>query len=163
MVTSDAFRRTLGSVPTGVVVVTASDDGEPIAMVIGTFTSVSLDPPLVGFFASTSSSSCQRLLRSDYFAVNVLASHQEWLCRRMVKSAHERFADLAWEPDEHGNPLLEETVASITCRRSSVTKIGDHLFILGHVQTLRDNERHHPLVFHRGSYSSIADRDLLGD
>ena len=78
----DLFRHVLGHYPTGVTVVTArAPDGTPIGMVIGSFTSVSLDPPLVAFFPGRSSTTWPRIMAGGAFCVNVLAAGQERLCR----------------------------------------------------------------------------------
>jgi flavin reductase (DIM6/NTAB) family NADH-FMN oxidoreductase RutF len=158
MITAEQYRRTLGKLPTGVVVVTAMDGDTPTAMVIGSFTSVSLDPALVGFFAATTSSSWQRLRTADRFAVNVLAADQEDVCRRMASKVSDKFEGIEWTPDAHGCPLIAGTAATISCRVHSRAEAGDHEFVLGEVEDLSDNGPREPLIFHGGSYGSFVER-----
>src|SRR5689334_14305650 len=91
------FRDVLGNFPTGVVVVTAQGrDGEPLAMVVGSFSSVSLDPPMVMFLADQGSSTFPKIREAGHFAVNVLASDQVGLCRAMAARGADRFAGVDW-------------------------------------------------------------------
>src|SRR5512145_1243915 len=86
------FRRVLGAYPTGVCVITArSESGEPLGMVVGTFTSVSLDPPLVGFLPDKNSVTWSLIERAGHFCVNVLASDQQELCRQVTMPGPDKF------------------------------------------------------------------------
>lgn len=158
MITAEQYRKTLGKFPTGVVVITAVDGDEPIAMVIGSFTSVSLEPPLVGFFAATTSSSWQRLRSAEHFAVNVLAADQQDVCRQMASKAPDKFEGIEWTPDAHGSPLIAGAAATISCHVYSRTDAGDHEFVLGEVDEMSDAGPAEPLIFHAGSYGSFATR-----
>ena len=113
MIDSNTFRETLGHFPTGVVVVTTTVDGEPLGMVVGSFTSVSLDPPLVAYLPARTSSSYAKLGASDTFCVNVLAASQEALCRQFASRTGDKYAGVAWHPSELGSPILDEA-ASLT-------------------------------------------------
>lgn len=116
------FRDVLGHFPTGVVAITAmSADGEPVGMVVGSFTSASLDPPLVAYLPSIGSSSYAELREIDRFCVNVLSDRQEGLCRAFAtKKGSEKFADATWTLSPLGSPVLEGAVAWIAawCRTS---------------------------------------------
>src|SRR6476619_3878226 len=92
------YRQVLGHFPTGVVVVTAVDDGEPVGLAIGSFSSVSLDPPLVGFFPDRSSTSWPRIEKAGSFAVNILGEHQEDICRTFASKGGDKFAGIGWKP-----------------------------------------------------------------
>ena len=102
------FRRVLGHFPTGVAVVTGMDsDGHPVGMAVGSFTSVSLDPPLVAFMPDRSSTSWPRLRDSGSFCVNILGSDQESVCRAFAARGGDKFAELSWQPASSGSPVLD--------------------------------------------------------
>src|SRR5215472_9781162 len=92
------LRGVLGRVPTGVTLVTTIHDGEPVALVIGSFVSISLDPPLVGFFVDYRSMRWPLIHRAGRFAVNVLAEDQAGLCDRFVHRQAGGFHGLIWSP-----------------------------------------------------------------
>src|SRR5437868_3535599 len=105
----EEFRRVLGHFPTGVVAITAPD-GEPVGMAVGSFASISLEPPLVGFFVDRGSSTWPRVARAGSFAVNVLAADQEAVCRRFGRKGVDRFAGVRWHPGHGDAPLLDGAV-----------------------------------------------------
>lgn len=157
---SAEFRRVLGHYPTGVAAVTAVGDGaQPLAMVIGSFTSVSLAPPLVGFLPAKTSRTWPRIANGGGFAVNVLSADQEAACRQLAGGGAdaERFSGLAWRTSTRGLPLLDGVVATIECSLHSVTDAGDHLFVLGLVEALEVCGTGNPLIFHRGRYGGFAE------
>src|SRR5688500_6975087 len=101
-----AFRETLGHYPTGVAVVTGIDaEGAAAGMVVGSFTSVSLDPPLVAFLPTRESGSFARLRTGTTFGVNVLASDQEPTCRRFASRIPDKFEGVSWTPAPGGAPI----------------------------------------------------------
>ncbi len=150
------FRDVLGNFPTGVVVITAQGhDGEPEGMVIGSFTSVSLDPPMVSFLADRGSNTFPKIRDAGHFAVNVLASDQVGLCRTMAAKGPGRFRNVAWEPSANGAPLLEGAVAWIECTMADLVDAGDHVIALGAVHDLRVVSKKVPLLFFRGGYGAF--------
>lgn len=152
------YRQVLGSYPTGVVVITALDEGSnPAAMVVGTFTSVSLDPPLVGFLPDKSSSSWPKIEQAGHFCVNVLGSNQQHICRQMAAKGADKFAGVGYTLSDHGLPVLTDSIASIECRLHSVTEAGDHWFVLGQVLRMLVNRDEDPMLFHRGRYGGFAE------
>lgn len=146
------FRAVLGHAPTSVVVVTGHDAaGAPHGITIGSFVSVSLDPPLVGFFPGTSSRSWAAIRESGSFCVNVLTGSQEELCWRFAKEGDDRFAGVAHSTSGAGNPVLDGCVATIECSVESEHEVGDHLFVVGHVSSLSHAaDAHDAMVFFRG-------------
>jgi 3-hydroxy-9,10-secoandrosta-1,3,5(10)-triene-9,17-dione monooxygenase reductase component len=151
------FRQVLGSYPTGVTVITAiAEDGSPAGMAVGSFTSVSLDPPLVGFFPGKFSSSWPRVRAAGGFAANILADHQEHVCRALAARGGDKFAGLGWRPAGNGAPILDGVTAWIECEIESVTDAGDHWFVLGRVLDLEVAEQPRPLVFFQGGYARIS-------
>ncbi|MGY1815203.1 flavin reductase [Blastococcus sp. SYSU D00820] len=150
------FRRALGHYPTGVAVVTAREaDGSPVAMVVGTFTSVSLDPPLVGFLPDRSSWSGARIREAGSFCVNVLSSDQENVCRAFARREDDRFTAHCTEDAGSGSPRLTDAVLWIDCDIESVLPAGDHDMVLGRVRDLGVAENAAlPLLFLRGGYGA---------
>jgi 3-hydroxy-9,10-secoandrosta-1,3,5(10)-triene-9,17-dione monooxygenase reductase component len=150
------FRDVLGNFPTGVVVVTAQGpDGEPVGMVVGSFTSVSLDPPMVLFLADRGSSTFPKIREAPHFVVNVLASDQANLCRGMAAKGSDRFLDVGWQPASGGAPVLDGVVAWIDCVMADVVDAGDHVIALAAVQDLRVMSAKLPLLFFRGGYGAF--------
>ncbi|CAN5366187.1 flavin reductase family protein [soil metagenome] len=151
------FRRVLGHYPTGVCVVTAIEpDGTKAALVVGSFTSVSLDPPLVAFFPDRNSSSWPRIERAGKFCVNVLGSHQRDLCRRFSARSDDKFAGLNYGLSTNGSPVLEDVIAWIDCTLEAVHEAGDHYIVVGRVHELDIVRADQPLVFFRGEYGNFA-------
>ena len=123
------FRRVLGHFPTGVAVISGLDpDGKPAGMAIGSFTSVSLDPPLVAFLPDKTSTSWPKIAPSGKFCVNILASEQESVCRAFAVKGGDKFAQFEWSPCRiTGSPRLDDVVAWIDCEVESVTEAGRSL------------------------------------
>lgn len=150
------FRETLGHYPTGVAVVTVVDgDGMPDGMVVGTFSSVSLDPPLVAFFPAKGSRSFERMRDASSFCVNVLAAEQEPLCRQLA-SPGDKFGGVGWRPAPMGAPVLDGVVSWIECTFEDVREAGDHLVVLGRVQALAVERSTLPLLFFQGGYGRFS-------
>ena len=149
---SAKFRQVLGHFPTGVTVITAANDGVPVGMAVGSFASVSLEPPLVAFFADKSSSSWPKIAPTGAFCVNILGEHQEDVCRRFASKEPDKFAGLGWSPAGSGSPLLDGVIAWIDCDIQEVTEAGDHLCVLGAVRELDVGHDGPPLLFFRGGY-----------
>ncbi|MBM9460350.1 flavin reductase family protein [Nocardioides sp. zg-536] len=155
------FREVLGHYPTGVVVVTGiADDGAPVGMVIGSFTSVSLDPPIVAYLPSKTSRSFARLRESETFCVNVLGADQEHLCRLFAGGGGDKFADLEWTPTPGGAPILPGAVAWIECTLREVLDGGDHYIVLGDTTALGVQNPAPPLLFFQGGYGRFTHGSL---
>lgn len=155
---SARFRQVLGSYPTGVSVITAaSADGAPVGMVVGTFTSVSLDPPLVGFLPDKKSTSWPLIEAAGKFCVNILGSNQQELCRKVSGKGPDKFAEVEWSRSVHGLPILADTIATIECALHSVTEAGDHWFVLGAVLAMDVTRDDDPMLFHKGRYGGFAE------
>ena len=150
------FRHVLGHYPTGVCVVTATcADRSSAGMVVGSFTSVSLDPPLVAFFPGKSSSSWPKIERAERFCVNVLASDQQDLCRAFAAKGDDKFAGIAHRLSDNGSPILDDVVAWIDCTLYAVHEAGDHYIVLGMVRALDIVRPEQPLLFYRGKYGNF--------
>lgn len=153
-----AFRQVLGAYPTGVCAITAlGAEGKPVGMVVGTFTSVSLDPPLVGFLPVKKSSSWPLIEAAGRFCVNVLGSDQQDVCRSVTAKGADKFAGLEYTVSEHNLPAIAGSIARIECTVRSVTDAGDHWFVLGNVLHLEITRDGDPMLFHRGRYGGFAE------
>ena len=148
------YRSVLGHFATGVTVITAIDpDGdEPVGLAANSFTSVSLDPPLVAFCAAYSSSTWPRIQAAGKFCVNILAEDQEALCRLMATKGADKFAEIEWEPSGNGSPVLGGGLAWIDCIIDAEHDAGDHVIVVGRVHALGFEEDGTPLMFFRGGY-----------
>jgi flavin reductase (DIM6/NTAB) family NADH-FMN oxidoreductase RutF len=156
------FRQVLGHFPTGVTVVTATRaDGTPVGFTIGSFTSVSLDPPLVGFLPMSDSERWQAIEATGSFCVNVLGCLQGDLCWQFAKSSvTDPFDGVDWHPSPiTGSPILDGAIAWIDCSIERVVEAGDHQFVMGRVLEM---EHAHPdlepvpLLFYRGKVGRFA-------
>lgn len=157
------FRSVLGSVPTGVVVITAcGDDGVPVGMTVGTFTSVSLDPPLVGFLATRSSASWNAIKAAGSFCANVLSDEQEAACRIFSSRTPDKFVGITWSPAASGSPVLEDVLAWVDCDIEAVMETGDHDIVVGRVRALQPGASGMPLVFLQGGYGTVDLRSSAG-
>lgn len=162
-ITSRHYRAVLGNYPTGVAVVTAmGGGGEPIGMVVGSFTSVSLDPPLVAFLPDRGSSTFPAIRESGAFCVNVLAGGQEELCRLFATKGADRFGETEWDPaQDTGSPVLKDAVAWIDCEIGDIHEAGDHLIVVGRVLDLQVQTPTLPLLFFQGGYGTFAPPSLV--
>ncbi|MGI5232202.1 flavin reductase family protein [Actinoallomurus sp. CA-142502] len=159
MIDPECFRSVLSHYPTGICAITAIDDGEPTGFVVGTFTSVSLEPPLVGFFPDKKSTTFPKVRRAGAFCANVLSAQDEELCRLFAAKGADRFASVRWRPGPTGSPILERATAWIDCELEQVHEVGDHLLVVGRVVDLATrsaDEPPEPLIFHRGRFGSYA-------
>ena len=153
--TEPKLRDVMGSFPTGVTIVAACDDaGQPFGLTVNSFTSVSLDPPLVLVCIGHSSTSHERLVSGSHFCVNVLSDEQGAAAMRFASDPSEgRFDEVAWSPGPSGSPVLEGSVAWLDCALDEVLTGGDHSILLGRVESTFVTGRP-ALVFHRGRLSS---------
>lgn len=157
MIDSRHFRSVLGTYPTGVCVITAVDEaGGRLGLVVGSFTSISLDPPLVGFFPDKRSSTWPRIEATGRFCVNVLGADQLELCERFAARGEDKFAELAHGHSPAGLPLLDDAIAWIDCRLERVEEVGDHWLVVGAVEALDRCEHGTPLMFFRGQYHHLT-------
>lgn len=155
------YRQVLGQYPTGVCVVTSTgNDGAAAGMVVGSFTSVSLDPPLIGFFPDRGSSSWPRVAAANRFCVNILSAQQENVCRKLASKDPDKFAAIGHRPSPLGSPILDGAIAWIDCDLHSVSEAGDHFAVLGLVRQLEVAESGLPLLFFQGGYGRFAPSSL---
>jgi 3-hydroxy-9,10-secoandrosta-1,3,5(10)-triene-9,17-dione monooxygenase reductase component len=148
---SENFRTVLGRLPTGVVVVAGGEQEHPSALVVGSFMSVSLEPPLVAVCVAQTSTSWPAIEASGSFCANILGEGQEELARRFARSGGDKFAGVGWTPaPATGSPLLDDVAAWIDCRVYKRYEAGDHWLVLGEVLELHGLAESGALVFHSG-------------
>ncbi len=146
------FRRALSCFATGVAVVTTADTaGAGVGITINSFSSVSLEPPLVLWSIAESSYSYDVFTRAELFAVNVLSMDQESLADRFAQRTDNKFDGLACREGLNDVPLLPEFAACFECRTEHIYAGGDHKIIVGRVLRFEDHEAD-PLIFYRGDY-----------
>jgi flavin reductase (DIM6/NTAB) family NADH-FMN oxidoreductase RutF len=152
------FRAVMGHFPTGVTAVTALDDGEPVGMTVGSFTAVSLDPPLVAFLPGRRSHTWARIRNAGSFCVNVLTCEQLELCSALATNHHDKFGAVAWHPAGSGSPVIDGALAWIDCAIDAVHPAGDHDIVVGRVLALEADVAapSGPLLFFRGGYGRFS-------
>jgi len=156
-ITAAEFRRTLGTFPTGVTVCTTTDAaGAPVGVTVSSFTSVSLDPPLILFCLGREAEVTPTFLGGRAFAVNILSAEQQALSERFAfEPADARWQGVGFTLDDAGCPILDGCLASLVCRLEATHDGGDHHILVGRVLRLswRDGQ---PLVYVRGSYATVT-------
>ena len=154
---SKDFRRCLGKFATGVTVVTCCDsEGRPCGITANSFSSVSLDPPLLLWNIAKVSNSLQAYLDAEHFVINVLTSDQQTLSSHFARSDHTLFDNVDFDLSDDGAPLLPDTLATFECRTHQIHDCGDHYIIVGEVTRYRADDGD-PLLFFSGSYRSIGE------
>lgn len=151
------FRRVLGHFPTGVTVVATHHGGRAVGLVIGSFFSVSLEPPLVGFCVGHASKSWEVIEAAGHFVVNVLSDHQTDICAVFAGKGEDRFAGVDWVPGPgHGSPRIAGSLAHIDCSMEATHLGGDHTIVVGRVHALDvAHEAVGPLLFFKGGYGGF--------
>ncbi len=153
------FRDVLGRFASGVTVVTAISGGEPVGLTCQSFSSVSLNPPLVVFIPSKTSRAWPMIQRSGRFCVNFLADGQAELSNRMASRGVDKFAGVSWTPSEQtGSPILGGTLGYVDCQIQSAHEAGDHYVVIGRVLDLGvpapEAGADKPLLFFEGKYAT---------
>lgn len=150
------YRQVLGHFPTGVSVVTAVHEGRPVGMAVGSFTSLSLEPPQVLFCAALTSSTWPKIREVGRFCVNILHEDQEGVSRAFASAAADKFEGLGWKHGANGAPVLDGVLAHIECDVGQVVTSGDHDICVGEVTALDVDREGGPLVFFRGGYGGFG-------
>jgi flavin reductase (DIM6/NTAB) family NADH-FMN oxidoreductase RutF/pimeloyl-ACP methyl ester carboxylesterase len=155
---SDArtLRDAMGCFATGITIVTAvAPDGTPVGLTANSFTSVSLDPPLLLVCIANNAGSAPILREAQWFGVNVLQTSQQQTSNRFAGKGEDRFATTAWHRGEGGVPLIDGSLVSFECRRNAVHDGGDHFILLGEVVRAQFEPRRDPLLYFRGKYRRL--------
>lgn len=150
------LRDAMGCFATGITIVTARDhDGNPVGLTANSFTSLSLDPPLLLVCIANSAGTAPVLQSAEHFAVNLLQVSQQPTSNRFAGKGEDRFAATAWSLGETGVPLLDGSLGSFECRRHAVHDGGDHFILVGEVQRAQFEPRRDPLLYFRGKYRRL--------
>ncbi len=156
----EAFRQVMRRVPSPVTVVTAATAEEMRGITIGSFTSVSLNPPLISFNVSHRARMHAVLLKAERFAVHLLRAEQVYLSQRFAEpglSGAEQFAGLAYRVEGHGMPILEGVLAVLYCRPYSRLEAGDHTIFVGEVYDLEAHEDGLPVLYYNRAYRVVGE------
>jgi len=149
------FRQLCGRFPTGVVVITTTmNDGRPVGMTANSFTSVSLEPPLVSVNVDHHAAMHCHMAGAQRFAINILESRQEALSRRFAEEHPDRFDGVGYRLSEGGLPLLDGALAILECARHTAFEAGDHTIVIGEVTGGQVGEGR-PLLYYRGGYYDL--------
>ena len=149
------FRAGLSRFGTGVTIITTRDEqGQPTGFTASSFTSLSLDPPLVLFCLSRNSNCMQAFTDNPFFAVNILKESQQELSARFATQDEAKFSGISIRAGETGVPLIPECLANLECFKKEIVPGGDHMIFVGEVKEIHLGEGA-PLLFYRGEYHSI--------
>ena len=156
-----ALRNAFGAFATGVTVITTRQpDGTPRGFTANSFASVSLDPPLLLVCLAKTAHSADVFATAPHFAVNILSEDQKSVSGLFASRVPDKFQQCAWTPGHGDVPLLDGALAQFSCSSHQLVDAGDHLILIGRVETFATNEGQ-PLGYFRGNYFSIGiERDL---
>ncbi|MGY2487946.1 flavin reductase family protein [Cupriavidus sp. CP313] len=147
-----ALRKALGAFPTGVTVMTTLDaTGRACGMTVNSFSSVSLNPPLILWSQSLSSRSYTAFRDAERFVVNILSEHQIQISRQFSTASDDKFHNITFRSGLGGVPIISSCAANLECVKVSAHPEGDHVIYIGRVIRLERSE-HRPLVFGDGRY-----------
>ena len=150
------LRDALGCFATGVTIVTCLDGaGKPVGLTANSFTSVSLDPPLLLVCIAKAAASAEAMVAASHFAVNVLQTGQQPASIRFATRHEDRFGPNDWSPGEYGAPVLEKSLGVFECEAYRVHDGGDHHMLIGQVVKARFDAGLDPLLYFRGSYRRL--------
>jgi flavin reductase (DIM6/NTAB) family NADH-FMN oxidoreductase RutF len=150
-----ALRHWYGEFPSGVVAVAAHVGGQLTGIAASSFTSVSLDPPLVSVSVARTSNTWPLLRKAGQIGISVLADRQDVVCRQLAGPAGERFAGLRFSVTGGGAVLLRESLATYTTSVHQEIDAGDHVIVLLEVHAAEDGEGQAPLIFHRSAFAQL--------
>ncbi len=156
------FRNCCGRFATGVTVVTAMlNDGSPVGVTANSFSSVSLDPPLILFCLDKKALSFDAFNLASHFAFNILSESQQAVSNNFASQGIDKFKDANFKLNDSGVPILEGCLATIECRMHAIHDGGDHQIIVGKVQSmamkdLSADEHGRPLLYFSGKYGKLA-------
>ena len=154
-VDSQTFRKACAQFATGVAVATVrAEDGAPHGLTVNSFTSVSLQPPLVLICIGHECQILPHFQRAPFFALNILTAEQQELSVLFARRTDNRFEDRPWREGVTGAPLIPGTLASIECRRVNLIDAGDHTIVLGEMVAAAIYTGS-PLIYFNQSYRSI--------
>jgi len=153
---ASVLRQAFGCFPSGVTAVCAIVDGLPIGMAASSFTSVSIDPPLVSVCVANESATWKALRGAAVLGVSVLGSEHELVCRQLASKGQDRFAGLAWEATDAGAVVMEGSALHLECLLDAELPAGDHHIALLRIRELQVANDVAPLVFHQSAFRRLV-------
>ena len=164
MLDHQSLRRAFGNYATGIAVIGArSEDGTLVGMTVNSFSSVSLEPPLVLYCPARTLRAVEIYASARFFSASVLGAGQKRLADLFARQGESKWESIGHRIGETGVPLIPEALASFECENHAVHEAGDHLVVLGHVHVVHLRESADPLVFFRSRYRSLAQSEHGGD
>lgn len=153
---SQLLRETFGCFPSGVTAVCAVIEGAPMGIVASSYTSVSMDPPLVSVCMGSTSSTWPRLREASRFGINVLAEGQDVVCRQLAAKDVDRFAGINFDVTSGGAVLLSQAATWLECSVHAELEAGDHSIVLFEIHEVNREPHRLPLVFHGSQFRQLA-------
>jgi len=152
----DLFKEALGNYPTGVTIVTTTDENKtPLGLTVNSFASVSLDPLLVLWSIDHKVSSIEAFRNRGKFAIHILAGNQAELCKTFSSKNVDRFATCNWSFSSADLPVIEGAFAVLECETYETIEAGDHTILIGAVQNIQVNKELNPMLYHRRHFGEI--------
>jgi flavin reductase (DIM6/NTAB) family NADH-FMN oxidoreductase RutF len=150
-----AFKEVMGNYPTGVTVVTTKDEnGTPLGLTVNSFASVSIDPLMILWSIDKRVGSYEEFVKTDKFAVHVLADNQGDICSLFAMKGTDRFGSCEWNTSEHGLPIIAGALGVLQCKTFKTVEAGDHMILIGEVIDIV-SENKDPLLYHRRKFGKI--------
>lgn len=153
------FREALGHYASGITVITAQLDDEPVGFTCQSFYSVSLNPPLVSFSVKNSSYSYPKIRQSGRFMVNILSAEQVDISNQFAQQGADKWQGIEWRESPLGNPLIAGSLHWLDCEIHAEHAAGDHVIVIGEVKALHLHEaaaQSQPLLYFKGRYRNLA-------
>lgn len=153
----NSFRNVLSSFATGITVITAfAEDGRPLGLTANSFTSVSLEPPLVLWCLDYQTESCDDFVRAENFSVHVLHAEQQNTSDIFARRNGKKFDEINWQNSDYDTPVLDDYLSCLHCRTEHQYEGGDHVIIVGRVLGLELPKEKPPLIYYQGKYDNLA-------
>lgn len=150
------FRNCMGEFATGVCVVTAKNkNGTLYGVTINSFSSVSLEPPLVLYCIDKHADNYENIVNFESFNIHILSENQQDISNSFAKPANVQWGDVSYEIDDNGNPIISNCNAFIKCKKYDTLDGGDHTVILGEVMSFNVESEGKPLIYYKGKYTKV--------
>ena len=150
------LRDACGAFATGVTIVTTRSEGKPLGITANSFSSLSMDPPLVMWAPARRSARFEAFTLAERFTIHILNAEQLDLAAGFARSGDAPFAEVEWQEGPDGVPEFPGCAAVLRCRHHAIHPGGDHAIVVGHVESVSHDAKAHPLVFHAGLYPRLA-------
>lgn len=158
-ITSDHYRAVMRHLPTGVAAISSTDavTGAQNGMIVGTLASLSMEPALVTFSVTHTSTSWPKIAETGTFSISLLAEDQQQVCRALSAKGEDKLSDVRWSESDWGTPRIHGSVAWFDCRIEQQFVAGDHVVVIASVLEMTQGEGN-PLIFHGGRFGSFSER-----